>query len=123
VEIARSAAVVLLGLLVSLAAASQQPAQAQKAAPRAKLFGIVQSVDLGSWKIVLKTEKGETRRVAISSGTRLDRGSSHKAISIADLRSGDPMTVIMQGHVARSVHVYLTQKMKPAIRATNPRRP
>jgi hypothetical protein len=83
---------------------------AQKVARRAKLFGTVESVDLGSWKIVVKTDKGETRRVAISAGTKLDKGSNHKMISLADLKSGDPLTIIMDGKAVRTVHVYLASK-------------
>jgi hypothetical protein len=105
-------------LCLAAAAAAQTPrtppangaAQAQKAEKKAKLFGTVRSVDLASWNIVVRTERGGTRRVAISAGTKLDKGSRHKAISIADLRSGDPLTIIMQGKVVRSVHVYLASK-------------
>ena len=85
-------------------------AQAQKAATKTKLFGAVRSVDVANRKMVVKTETGKTREIALSAGTQLDKGSNHKEIILADLKSGDPVAIIMEGKVVRIIHVFLAPK-------------
>ncbi|MCX5794392.1 MAG: hypothetical protein NTY77_02705 [Elusimicrobia bacterium] len=94
-------------------AAIQQSAgvrQAQKAATRTKLFGTVRSVDAENRKLVVRTETGKTRRFALSAGTQLDKGSNHKGITLADFKSGDPISIIMEGRKVRAIHVFLAPK-------------
>lgn len=82
----------------------------KKVAARTKLFGTVRSVDAANRKIVVKTETGKTWGIALSAGTQLDKGSNHKEITLADLRPGDPIDIIMEGKIIRIIHVFLAPK-------------
>ena len=96
----------------SQSAPIQQPASATPAhaTTRTKLFGMVRSVDPANRKIVVRTETGKTRTIALSAGTYLDKGSNHKEIDLADLRSGDPVDIIMERKAVRAIHVFLVPK-------------
>jgi hypothetical protein len=91
----------------------QQPAgvtQAQKAVKKTKLFGTVRLVGAANRKIVVRTATGKTRKITLSAGTRLDKGSNHKEITLADLKLGDPIDIIMEGKVVRAIHLFLVPK-------------
>ncbi|MCX5795215.1 MAG: hypothetical protein NTY77_06970 [Elusimicrobia bacterium] len=120
------AAAGLLCLMIQTAVAHEQPGgpqaqsasiqrptgvtQAQKTATKTKLFGTVRSVDATNREIVVKTETGKTKKITLSAGTQLDKGSNHKEVMLADIKLGDPISIIMEGKVVRTIHVFLTPK-------------
>ena len=90
----------------------------QKAQPH-KLWGIVQSFDVATGKLVFKDRNGWAREFKVTAKAKVTKGGDFMAIALSDMKQGDHITLGYAGTAVESVHVNVLPLQSGHAVATN----
>ncbi len=95
------------------AVAASQPASAPAASAAASQgtlalrtsWAVVQSIDAGGRKLIVKDKRGKVHTFMIAADAAITKGGNEQKLALADLKEGDYLKLRVAGDEARSVHV------------------